>query len=562
MQENIKEFKKRLRAIGFKRKSDRVYWYDNNGLFYVVSFKMEGKAVDQIGFEVSHAGMFEDGTPQQRCSPVGGWLGWDGVCGGSPAVVRKENPGADILERTAREFFSYFKAAPDWQAAICVLQKRGWPRFTETPICPDAGGAPVPWFVNDVAGELQAGRGDAVNALFAAHAQRAGFSRMDETGGGFVRQRGEVYECFFIGHDELSTFFSIYPYIWCERFGGGDWPAFSNLNDDRLPAAGWVRSSDVLRGECNIAALLDEVMAFCRRFTTAADWVQYLDAGHASIMVSPEDLAKFRALAKNDARSGQAPAAACNALFEALAALAAQPNCLGMAFVPVPAGTFIMGAAAHDAYALDWERPQREVTISRPFLLGKYPVTQAQWQAVMGENPSGHTGDALPVDNITWEEAQEFIQRLNAKEEKTGQGGKIRHYRLPTEAEWEYACRAGATGMFCCGDDEAALGEYACYSANSDGTPQPVGEKKPNAWGLYDMHGNVEEWVQDWMDGYMVRAVTDPKGPGEGKWRVYRGGAWDGGARFCRCANRSGAVPRQRISGVGMRLACDILEQK
>ena len=209
-----------------------------------------------------------------------------------------------------------------------------------------------------------------------------------------------------------------------------------------------------------------------------------------------------------------------------------------------------MGAANDDDYALDWEYPQRAVHISRPFLLGKYPVTQAQWQAVMGDNPSRVRGADLPVDRVSWFDAQAFIRKLNQRE------GHNR-YRLPTEAEWEYACRAGTTGVFCCGDDVSALGDHAWYDANSGGGPHPVGRRKPNAWGLCDMHGNVEEWVADWIGKYRVRSVTDPKGPSGGECRVFRGGNWECGFQFCRSSKRSAMSPDFALDGVGFRLAMD-----
>src|SRR4029434_679147 len=156
-------------------------------------------------------------------------------------------------------------------------------------------------------------------------------------------------------------------------------------------------------------------------------------------------------------------------------------NSLGMPFVLVPAGEFLMGSAD----GADDERPVHTVRISQPFYLGQYAVTQAQLQAVMESNPSQFTGDPnRPVEQVSWEDVQEFIRRLHARE-----GGAA--YRLPTEAEWEYAARAGSTTAYCFGDDPRQLREYAWYSENSGGQTHPVGQLKPSAWGLYDMHGNV-----------------------------------------------------------------------
>ena len=189
-----------------------------------------------------------------------------------------------------------------------------------------------------------------------------------------------------------------------------------------------------------------------------------------------------------------------------------------------------------------------EVRISKPFYLGKYEVTQKEWQAVMGSNPSRFTGDAnLPVESVSWQDVQAFIQKLNAKE-----GGT--RYRMPTEAEWEYAARAGTTTTYSFGNNEGQLGEHAWYAANAGSKMHPVGQKKPNAWGLHDMHGNVWEWVQDWYGPYVAGTVTDPQGPSSGAGRVHRGGGWNAGAGFCRAAIRGGVAPGYRYDGRGFRL--------
>jgi formylglycine-generating enzyme required for sulfatase activity len=151
------------------------------------------------------------------------------------------------------------------------------------------------------------------------------------------------------------------------------------------------------------------------------------------------------------------------------------------------------------------------------------------------------------VENVSWNDAQEFIKRLNGKEGKT--------YRLPTEAEWEYACCAGSTSRYCFGDDIGKLSEYAWYDKNSGGRTHPVGTKKPNDWGLYDMHGNVWEWCEDWYSDYSSGKVTNPVGPESGSGRVYRGGGWDDYARGCRSASRDGDVPADRNDGIGFRLS-------
>jgi len=209
----------------------------------------------------------------------------------------------------------------------------------------------------------------------------------------------------------------------------------------------------------------------------------------------------------------------------------------------IPTGTFTMGADDGS----DDQKPPHPVTISKPFHIGKHEVTQKQWQAVMGENPSRFKGDGLPVENVSWEDCQRFCRKLSAK---TGQT-----VRLPTEAEWEYACRAGSTGRYCSGDSKDGLEEYAWYDMNSALATHPVGQKRPNAWGLHDMHGNVWEWCANWDGKYAAEAATDPAGPSSGALRILRGGAWTCDARLCGSAVRLDDRPHSRSSPFGLRVA-------
>jgi formylglycine-generating enzyme required for sulfatase activity len=226
-------------------------------------------------------------------------------------------------------------------------------------------------------------------------------------------------------------------------------------------------------------------------------------------------------------------------------------NSIGMKFVLIPAGTFQMGSPA-DETDRDKDERQHQVTISKPFYLQYTEVTQGQWQQVMGKNPSEFKkwwgGANLPVEQVSWEDAQEFIKKLN-KMENTDK------YRLPTEAEWEYASRADSKERWSFGDDEAKLEEYAWYSKNSQDKTHPVGQRKPNAWGLYDMHGNVWEWVQDRYGDYPAGPVTDPTGSASGKRRVLRGGSWSYNAGFTRSAFRNYFNPGFRYNDVGFRVA-------
>jgi len=218
-------------------------------------------------------------------------------------------------------------------------------------------------------------------------------------------------------------------------------------------------------------------------------------------------------------------------------------NSIPMEFVLVPAGTFKMGSTTGDAD----ERPVHQVTISKAFYLGKYEVTQGQWQAVMGTNPSAFPGDPnRPVDQVSWDEAQAFINKLNAME-----GVKL--YRLPTEAEWEYAARAGSTTIYSFGNDPKQLGDYAWYRGNAEHHSHPVGQKQPNTWGLHDMLGNVWEWVHDWEGKYPAGPVTDPKGAESGTYHMRRGCAWNNEANVCRVANRYSVVG-YRDDFIGLRV--------
>jgi formylglycine-generating enzyme required for sulfatase activity len=218
-------------------------------------------------------------------------------------------------------------------------------------------------------------------------------------------------------------------------------------------------------------------------------------------------------------------------------------NQTGIEFVSIPPGSFMMGSTNGD------EKPLHQVTIDYSFDMGKYEVTQTQWQAVMGHNPSKHhdCGGDCPVESVSWDDAQKFIQRLNRMND-----GYI--YRLPTESEWEYACRAGTTGDYAgnldamawyyenAGDERlSGEGMYDKLKANNNRT-HPVGKKQPNAFGLYDMNGNVWEWCQDWYHESYIGAPTDGSAwltGGEQKYRVVRGGSWSLDAKFLRSAYRS-----------------------
>jgi len=220
-----------------------------------------------------------------------------------------------------------------------------------------------------------------------------------------------------------------------------------------------------------------------------------------------------------------------------------------MKLVLIRPGKFVMGSPDSEQGRNKNEGPQHEVTISKPFCMGATEVTQAQFEALMGTNPSKFKGPTNPVDSVTWDEAVEFCRKLS---EKTGKA-----VRLPTEAEWEYACRAGSKTRFSFGDSDSVLGDYAWCGSNSGGKTHPVGQKKPNPWGLYDMHGNLYEWCADWRSPYSSKASTDPQGPGSGNRPGLRGGSWWdlGGSGVFRCAFRGNDVPAGRNDGYGFRCA-------
>jgi formylglycine-generating enzyme required for sulfatase activity/serine/threonine protein kinase len=247
-------------------------------------------------------------------------------------------------------------------------------------------------------------------------------------------------------------------------------------------------------------------------------------------------------------------------------------NSIGMTLIAIPPGTFIMGSAEDGLVT-------HQVTLSQPFYLGIHEVTNGQWLSVMGSVPSRWKDGNRPVETVDWHDVNEFCRRLSSLPEEEQEG---RVYRLPTESEWEYACRAGTTTSYSYGDDEGQLGDYAWFANNSGNVvldakklllaskdkrsnddrleryqcrTHPVGRKRPNSWGLFDMHGNVWEWCSDWYGGYPMVAVTDPQGPVQGSVRIRRGGPWNDPAECCRSAYRDFREPTHTSHSLGFRLA-------
>jgi formylglycine-generating enzyme required for sulfatase activity len=217
-------------------------------------------------------------------------------------------------------------------------------------------------------------------------------------------------------------------------------------------------------------------------------------------------------------------------------------------FVRIAPGEFTMGSPT----GMIGEQPPHTVRITAAFDLGKYEVTQAQWEALMGTNPSHFVGPDRPVDSVSWDDTQEFLTHLNAAD-------PAHHYRLPTEAEWEYAARAGTTG-----DYPGELDEIAWYYPNSNQESHPVGQKRPNPWELYDTHGNVWEWCQDWYDPdyYAASPAANPPGPVEGGKKVLRGGSWGANLAYTRSSVRIAFSPDRKNSYFGFRVVRETGKRK
>jgi formylglycine-generating enzyme required for sulfatase activity len=209
--------------------------------------------------------------------------------------------------------------------------------------------------------------------------------------------------------------------------------------------------------------------------------------------------------------------------------------------VAIKAGTFM--------------RIKYPVTISRDYWMGKHEVTQGEFAAVMGHNPSHFPGDSnRPVEKVNFFDASNYCWAITQRERASGRLPADYEYRLPSEAEWEYACRAGSTNLFSFGDDAGIAGDFAWTSENCDATTHPVGLKRPNAWGLHDIHGNVWEWCFDWFEPYPASPLTDPIGPATSKYKVFKGGGWNQEAQYARSSSRFMMSPSNGIHFVGFRV--------
>ena len=224
---------------------------------------------------------------------------------------------------------------------------------------------------------------------------------------------------------------------------------------------------------------------------------------------------------------------------------------LSMEMLWVKPGTFEMGSPLGEAKRRDSETPHT-VTLSRGFYLGKHEVTQSQWEKVMGSNPSRYKGGNRPVESVSWTEVTSFCNKLTASERAAGRLPAGMSYQLPTEAQWEYACRADTKTAFSFGD---SLTSEQANISGGPGETVDVGKYPGNFWGFHDMHGNVFEWCADWYGAYPTGAVSDPVGPADGSYRVERGGSWYSAAYLARSAYRYGNEPANSLNSLGFRLS-------
>jgi formylglycine-generating enzyme required for sulfatase activity len=324
---------------------------------------------------------------------------------------------------------------------------------------------------------------------------------------------------------------------WCQDKYDGGYYANSSLADPVGPTSS---SSRVVRGGSWSGGPRD-CRSADRNGKTPGSWDSSLGFRVAQVPAESAPLAKDRASPPEpgpEATTAPEPAPKPTELPEIT-------NSIGMKFKLIPAGEFMMGSPEDDPYKRANETPQHRVRITKPFYLGVHEVTQEQYEKVMEENPSHFKEPSRPVERVSWDNATAFCAKLSAMD--TGFD-----YRLPTEAEWEYACRAGTTTRYSCGDDLDP--QCAWFRDNSDRKTHPVGQKRPNGWGLYDMHGNVHEWCQDWFGSYDTNSpLADPVGPTSGSCRVDRGGSWDFPPLLCKSAIRDRNTPDSAGGILGLR---------
>jgi len=327
--------------------------------------------------------------------------------------------------------------------------------------------------------------------------------------------------------------------LWCQNTRVGDLSALngSPLQELRCDAAVAAQNVAILRGLKALAKINDTpAAAFLMRASIN-------NPGLASSPVAPRS--STPAITKPAVAPSSTVGVGANQLKEMTIELG---DGVKMEFILIPDGSFRMGS---DKYQGD-EKPVHNVTIIKPFHIGKYEVTQEQWENVMGNNPSRFRGAKNPVNNVSWDDCQKFTAKLNDK--MRGQT-----FRLPSEAEWEYACRAGSRTDYCYGDATEKLGDYAWFKDNNEKKAHPVGQKKPNAWGLYDMHGNVLEWCQDAYHSTYKGAPTGGRAwlAGESQ-RIVRGGSLYQNATEVRSSTRRQYKPAIQDGSIGLRVVAEV----
>jgi formylglycine-generating enzyme required for sulfatase activity len=350
--------------------------------------------------------------------------------------------------------------------------------------------------------------------------------------------------------------------------------AISKLKADRWPNSSWLKQQ--LWADREQTAKAKKLRTKRNTFIgAAAAFILALAIGFGFYQLNEQvkEQARLLGIARLEAeRKAEQARLEAERKAEVLRAWASSPEGkdmeLDLAGVPlemkwVAPGSFLMGSPSSEDGRFSDEGPQTRVTISKGFWLGRHEVTQAQWQALMGSNPSSFKDPSLPVEKVSWNDAMAFCKKLTERERAAGRLPEGYAYTLPTEARWEYACRAGTTTALNNGTNLTStygacrnLDALGWYHENSGGTTHPVGQKQPNGWGLYDMHGNVWEWCADWYAGKLPGgSVTDPAGASSGAYRVFRGGSFGCIAQDCRSAYRYGIYPGNRGSSIGFRPA-------
>ena len=331
--------------------------------------------------------------------------------------------------------------------------------------------------------------------------------------------------------------------------------------DDGIVPVAFEEMADVqMQGGDNVTAIIQKVNGDSMRGTLETEELTLrLDLGIEIPAIYKDKFARVYVDGAQREAAGQFGVMRPISGESAGALIAGQPgevrtNSIGVELRHVAPGRFRMGSAFGD----DDEQPAHDVELTQAFYLGTTEVTQAQWAAVMGTNPSAFKGETRPVENVSWEDAVRFCAQLTDRERASGELGQDWKYSLPTEAQWEYACRAGTATAYSFGDATSDLNGHAWWAGNSDGETHPVGRQTANLWGLQDMHGNVWEWCLDWYDSEFYgssEASVDPTGPSSGSYRVARGGGCYSGASYLRSADRDGDAPGRRNRYLGFRLA-------